>query len=114
LSSRQVIGHAALDSRRTGTAEQPGISSGVLADQRESRVLILASDWRWQRSPRARFDFGAEYRHSSGHFRYDDDVQFDLLFDVPVRRPSRPEHVHCARTRAAIITPPYAGRQPRQ
>ena len=83
LSSRQVIGHAALDSRRTGTAEQPGISSGVLADQRESRVLILASDWRWQRSPGTRFDFGAEYRHSTGHFRYDDDVQFDLLFDVP-------------------------------
>ena len=55
----------------------------MLADQRESRVLILASDWRWQRSPGTRFDFGAEYRHSTGHFRYDDDVQFDLLFDVP-------------------------------
>jgi outer membrane receptor protein involved in Fe transport len=99
LTSRSLIGKAALDSRRDGTAEQPGISSGELSDERESRMLMIASDWSWLWSPAMRLDFGAEYRHSTGRFAYDDDVTFDLLFDVP-GAPSEP-----TRTRALTAKP---------
>jgi hypothetical protein len=90
---------------------QPGIASGVPPTS-ASRVLILASDWRWQRSP-GRFDFGAEYRHSSGHFRYDDDVQFDMLFDVP-GAPTEPSRTRSLR--ADLTGDHYAAtrRQPRE
>jgi outer membrane receptor protein involved in Fe transport len=83
LTSRSYLGKAALDSARRGVADQPGISTGELSDERGSRVLMAASDWRWQWSPTTRLDFGAEYRHSTGRFDYADDVDFDLLFDVP-------------------------------
>jgi outer membrane receptor protein involved in Fe transport len=83
VASRSFFGRATLDSRRDGTAEQEGISRGTLSDHRESRMLVCASDWQWQWSAAARIDFGAEYRHGSGRYRYADEVELDLLFDAP-------------------------------
>ena len=71
-----------LDSVREGEAEQPGISSGSLEDRREHTIDSLQTDWSWQASAATLLQLGGEWRHSKGRYRYQDQAQFDVLFDI--------------------------------
>lgn len=83
LTGVTLLARADLESVRVGEAEQPGISSGSLEDRREHRVDSLQTDWSWQASGATLLQFGGEWRHSQGHYRYRDQAQFDVVFDVP-------------------------------
>ncbi len=80
LVSRSHVGVAELASDRHGSADQPGVSVGQLDDRRNTQLLTVDSHWRWQPVPEWRVDAGGEYRHSQGRYRYQDAVEFDLLF----------------------------------
>jgi hypothetical protein len=83
LDSRSTLGYARLTAGRDGTADQPGISVGELHERRESRLLYLQSDWQWQQSVSTALTWGGELRSARGSYEYDDEVHFDILFDVP-------------------------------
>ncbi|MCL4791892.1 MAG: TonB-dependent receptor plug domain-containing protein, partial [Gammaproteobacteria bacterium] len=83
LDGYTLLSWASLRSRREGTAEQPGISVGSLADHRSADIIGLATSWSLALAGRQRLDFGAELRHSRGRYAYNDQVSFDLLFDTP-------------------------------
>jgi len=80
LVSRSQVGVAELVSDRHGSADQPGVAAGQLDDRRNTQLLTIDSHWQWQPAPEWRFDAGGEYRRSRGHYRYQDAVEFDLLF----------------------------------
>lgn len=77
-----VAAHADLDSERHGTVDQPGVSHGRLDDDRTARVDSLQFD-AWREFGEARVQAGAEFRRSSGRYRYRDEATFDMLFLVP-------------------------------
>ncbi|MGH8236597.1 MAG: TonB-dependent receptor plug domain-containing protein, partial [Steroidobacteraceae bacterium] len=72
-----------LQSVRRGEAEQPGIARGALEERREFSVQSLQADWSWRAADAAALQFGSEWRHSDGRYRYTDAAQFDLVFDIP-------------------------------
>lgn len=78
-----LLAHSNLDSHRTGTADQPGVSRGSLADHRSFEVSSVQSDWSWRLNGEMVVQFGGELRRSIGNYVYDDEVQFDLVFDLP-------------------------------
>jgi outer membrane receptor protein involved in Fe transport len=82
LEGRIYLGHATLDSERVGTAEQDGIATGSLDDRRDSQLLLFETRWQWRVADALRFDLGGDLRYAEGKFRYADEAQFDLLFDV--------------------------------
>jgi outer membrane cobalamin receptor len=83
LSGATIVARAELESVRVGEARQPGISSGSLEDRREHAIEALQTDWSWQASDATVLQFGGEWRHSTGHYRYVDDAAFDVVLEVP-------------------------------
>lgn len=83
LQGSVLLAQSNLDSHRSGTADQPGVSRGTLADRRSFDVSSVQSDWSWRMNDRTLLQFGAELRRSSGNYEYDDEAQFDLVFDLP-------------------------------
>jgi outer membrane receptor protein involved in Fe transport len=82
LAGTTLAAHADLESVRAGVAEQPGISSGSLDDRRRFTIESLQTDWTWRAADTAVLQFGGEWRHSAGSYRYRDQADFDLVFDV--------------------------------
>ena len=78
-----LFSYASLTARRNGTAEQPGVSSGVLDEHRSAEILGVVSQWSLTLDGGHRLDLGGEFRQSRGHYSYADEVDFDLLFDTP-------------------------------
>jgi outer membrane receptor protein involved in Fe transport len=83
VAGATLLARADLESVREGEAEQPGISTGSLADRREHTIDSLQTDWSWQASAAMLLQFGGEWRHSNGHYRYQDEAQFDVVFEIP-------------------------------
>ena len=83
LEGFTLLSYASLRTRRNGTAEQPGVSTGVLNDRRSAGIVGLSSQWSLAVSDSHQLDFGGEFRHSSARYFYADEVTFDLLFDTP-------------------------------
>jgi outer membrane receptor protein involved in Fe transport len=83
ISGATLLARSDLESVREGEAEQPGISAGSLEDRREHTIDSLQTDWTWQASGATLLQLGGEWRHSTGHYRYQDLAEFDLVFDVP-------------------------------
>ncbi len=83
VTGATLVARTDLESVREGEAEQPGISSGSLEDRREHTIDSLQTDWSWQASGAMLLQFGGEWRHSKGHYRYHDQADFDVVFDIP-------------------------------
>jgi outer membrane receptor protein involved in Fe transport len=82
LAGTTLVARTDLQSVRAGVAEQPGISSGSLDDRRQFTIESLQTDWTWRAADAAVVQFGGEWRHSTGGYRYRDEADFDLQFDV--------------------------------
>ena len=83
LTGSVLVARTDLRSVRRGQAEQPGISRGSLEDRREFSIQSLQADWSWRAADTAALQFGAEWRHNEGRYRYRDEAEFDLTFDIP-------------------------------
>lgn len=83
LSGSLLLARTDLDSTRSGSADQPGISHGTLSDRREFTIQSLQGDWSWRVAPAMALQFGGEWRHSTGRYDYQDEVDFDLVFIAP-------------------------------
>ena len=82
VRSRWLISHTRLTSERTGISNQPGLSQGVLSDERSFTINTLQTDWSWQLSDRSMLSFGGELRNYDGRYDYMDQVDFDLIFAI--------------------------------
>jgi outer membrane cobalamin receptor len=82
VTGATLLARANLESVREGEAEQPGISSGSLEDRREHTIDSLQTDWSWQASGGTLLQFGGEWRHNQGHYRYQDQAEFDVTFRI--------------------------------
>lgn len=78
-----LLAHSKLTNDRSGFTIQPGISTGTLVDQRSSTIYSLQSDWSSQLSDQFLFQFGGTVSRMSGWYNYQDEVAFDVLFDLP-------------------------------
>jgi outer membrane receptor protein involved in Fe transport len=83
VTGATLLARADLESVREGEAEQPGISTGSLDDRREHSIDSLQTDWSWQASGATLLQFGGEWRHSKARYRYQDQAEFDVVFDIP-------------------------------
>ena len=82
LAGTTLLARTDLESTRGGEAEQPGISRGSLDDRREFSIDSLQTDWTWRAADAVVVQVGGEWRRSSGSYRYRDEAQFDLIFDI--------------------------------
>ena len=83
LSGRTLLSHVRLEGDRRGSADQPGVSSGTLVDQRSFDINTLQTDWSWRAAENFMLSFGGEIRTYDGRYDYMDQVDFDLIFLVP-------------------------------
>ena len=83
LTGSTILSRTDLSSSRSGAADQPGISRGTLSDRREFRIHGVQTDWRWEAANALSLHFGAEWRGSEGRYAYQDEAEFDLIFDAP-------------------------------
>jgi hypothetical protein len=83
LSGSVLLARSALDSVRRGDADQDGVASGMLDDQRDFTIDSLQTDWLWRIQDEMLLQFGGELRDMRGRYDYHDEADFDLLFDVP-------------------------------
>jgi outer membrane receptor protein involved in Fe transport len=83
LAGRTLLAYAHLESLRKGSADQPGISSGDLVDDRRFDLVTLQSDWSWTPDEMLELAAGLELRRERGRYDYRDGARFDLLFLTP-------------------------------
>jgi hypothetical protein len=83
LSGSTLLSRSALDSVRRGAADQDGVASGMLDDERDFTIDTLQTDWSWRIQDQVLLLFGGEFRDMRGRYDYRDEAEFDLLFDVP-------------------------------
>jgi outer membrane receptor protein involved in Fe transport len=83
LSGTTLLAQTHLRSGRSGDIEKEGLASGHLSDQRTFDIGLLQTDWSWRASGGWLFQFGGELRRARGVYDYDEQVEFDLLFDTP-------------------------------
>jgi outer membrane receptor protein involved in Fe transport len=83
VSGTTLFGRAELRSDRSGSTDLEGLGSGNVTDRRSVSVDSLQSDWSWHASERYLVQFGGELRRAKGVYDYQDEMEFDLLFDTP-------------------------------
>jgi hypothetical protein len=83
LTGSTIVSRTEISSSRVGDADQPGISRGTLSDRREFEIVGVETDWRWAVTDAVSLQFGAEWRDSEGRYSYQDEAEFDLIFDAP-------------------------------
>jgi outer membrane receptor protein involved in Fe transport len=81
-SGRTLVARSQLDSRRQGTSTKTGVSSGALADSRSFTISTIQSDWSRQLGENLLLHVGGSASALEGRYDYEDDVVFDLLFDI--------------------------------
>jgi outer membrane receptor protein involved in Fe transport len=81
-SGTTTMARTAIDAIRLGTSAKTGVSTGRLSDVRSFSIQTLRSDWLRVVGSRSMLEFGAELSDMAGSYRYDDEVVFDLLFDI--------------------------------
>ena len=96
---RVLLSRAQLARDRVGSADLPGVGSGSLTDRRRFTIDALQADAWWLLGTTSILEAGAEWRHSSGSYEYEDEADFELLFLTP-GAPSEP-----SRTRAVSLRP---------
>ncbi|CAG0941474.1 hypothetical protein GPROT2_01325 [Gammaproteobacteria bacterium] len=75
LSSRLLLALTHIESRRSGTLDQPGQQLGWLEDDRDLDVVMARLDVE-HHGDRLYSRFGAEYRESHGKYRYRSEVSY--------------------------------------
>ena len=83
VTGATLLARADLESVRVGEAEQPGISTGSLEDRREHTIDSLQTDWSWRLRARRSCSSAESGGAARGSYRYQDEAEFDLVFDVP-------------------------------
>lgn len=83
VAGELMLGRTQIESDRRGSAQQPGISRGMLEDRRFFSIDSLQTDWSWRVADRILWQFGGDWRFTKGRYDYFDEVQFDLLFVAP-------------------------------
>jgi outer membrane receptor protein involved in Fe transport len=83
FGGRMIVARTELDSERAGSAALPGIATGSLEDERDFVINSIQSDGWWRPGGSSVLQAGAEWRQMSGSYRYDETVDFELLFLTP-------------------------------
>lgn len=83
LGGRVLAAYTRLESERGGTADLPGIGSGILLDERTFTIRSLQADGWWRIGANSLLQAGAEWRQQDGWYRYQDEAEFELLFLAP-------------------------------
>lgn len=83
ISGNVIWARTELDSRRSGVTDQPGAVVGSLSDVRSFSIDSLQTDWSWRALERLELRFGAQVSLADGHYRYQDQADFALLFLTP-------------------------------
>ncbi|MEO7386326.1 MAG: TonB-dependent receptor, partial [Gammaproteobacteria bacterium] len=83
LEGYTLLSYTTLRADRTGTNEQPGVSTGFLDEHRSAEIAGMATRWSLFARDVVRLDFGGEVRIASAGYAYRDEVDFDILFDTP-------------------------------
>lgn len=81
--ARVIAARTELSSRRSGSADLPGVGGGWLDDRRDFTIDSLQADaWR-PLGASSVLQAGFEWRRLSGSYRYEDEAEFDLLILAP-------------------------------
>ncbi len=99
LGGRVLAAHTRLQTERSGTADLPGVASGMLEDERQFTIRSLQADGWWRIGARSLLQAGAEWRQQDGWYRYQDEAEFELLFLTP-GAPTR-----TTRSRSLVVRP---------
>ncbi len=82
VSGATLIAQSRFTNDRSGFTAEPGVSSGTLEDHSSFTIGSIQSDWTWSPNDRFFFQFGGSLSRVEGRYSYQDDVTFDLLFNV--------------------------------
>lgn len=80
---RTLISRTRLDSTRWGTTAKSGISAGELYDRRSFAIDQLDTSWSRLFGERTLLSVGAAALRMSGRYDYRDEVEPELVFDLP-------------------------------
>ncbi len=82
--------------RASGSADLPGVGSGVLSDSRDFTINSIQADGWWRIGARSLLQAGLEWREQSGRYDYEDEAEFELLFLTPgaATTPERSRSLH--------------------
>lgn len=83
LTGATLLARSKLTNDRSGFTIEPGLSIGSLDDRRSSTIHSLQSDWSAQLNDEFLLQFGGTVSRMEGRYRYQDEAQFDVLFDIP-------------------------------
>ncbi|HEY5624724.1 MAG TPA: TonB-dependent receptor, partial [Gammaproteobacteria bacterium] len=83
LSGATLVSQSKFTDDRSGFTDEPGVSVGTLEDHRSFSIHSIQSDWTWSPNQSLFLQFGGTLSRAEGRYLYQDDVEFDLLFDVP-------------------------------
>jgi outer membrane receptor protein involved in Fe transport len=81
-NGRTLIARSYLDSARYGTSAKSGVSTGALSDIRSFTIETVQSDWSRRVGGDLFVQFGGSASRFDGRYDYEDEVEFDLLFDI--------------------------------
>lgn len=70
VSGSLWVGHSGVDSDRTGSVDNPGISTGTVADHRSSRYWEARARLAWQPRRRHAFEAGIEWTDEDARYNY--------------------------------------------
>ncbi len=96
LGGRVLAGQTRIASERSGSADLPGVGSGVLSDSRDFTINSIQADGWWRIGARSLLQAGLEWREQSGRYDYEDEAEFELLFLTPgaATTPERSRSLH--------------------
>jgi hypothetical protein len=83
LSGATLIAQSKFSNDRSGFTAEPGVSTGSLNYHSDFTINSVQSDWTWAPNDTVFFQFGGSLGRAEGRYVYQDEVNFDLLFDVP-------------------------------
>lgn len=81
-SGSTLVAHSSFDSDRLGTTAKSGVSQGSLTDRRSFTIDTVQTEWSRVTAARMLLEFGGALAYGRGRYAYQDEVSFDLLFDV--------------------------------
>jgi len=78
-----ILSHTHIYSRRSGTTDKGGVSTGNLTDNRSFNIESLESNWEWRVDDALQLSAGGGITVSDGDYDFSDEIEYDLLFLTP-------------------------------